>query len=259
MSGILWHEIVFGPIKSRRLGNSLGVNLLPGKLKICTFNCIYCECGWGKAIENIADHVYTHQQIISTLELRLKELKSEGAKIDSITFAGNGEPTMHPAFAKIALDIIALRDQYFPNAKTSCLSNSTFAYNADIRDALTKLDNVLMKLDAGSQEMFDLINRPFSKISVTEVVESLIAFNGNLSIQSLFLKGEYKGKIIDNTTDKEVDLWLEKLVDINPKKVVIYPIDRETPARNLVKTDVDTLEKIAIKVRNKGILCEVYS
>ncbi len=259
MSGILWKEMVFGPIKSRRLGSSLGINLLPGKLKICSFNCIYCECGWGKEIDTVADKVFSLAQISEALELRLKELKAENALIDSITFAGNGEPTMHPQFVEIVEVVVSLRDRYFPKAKTSCLSNSTRAFDPKIRGALMKLDNVLMKLDAGDQKTFNLINRPFTPISVAEVVKNLVAFKGSISIQTLFLRGEYEGEIIDNTTDKEVSIWLDKIAEIAPKKVVIYPIDRETPARNLQKIDFETLNAIAEKVRALGILCEVYS
>jgi wyosine [tRNA(Phe)-imidazoG37] synthetase (radical SAM superfamily) len=259
MSGILWNEIVFGPIKSRRLGTSLGVNLLPGKLKICTFNCIYCECGWGKQIETIQDKVYSRNDIISTLELRLKQLKSENAIINSITFAGNGEPTMHPDFALIVDDVVRLRNEYFPEAKTTCLSNSTLAFDVKVRTVLLKLDNVMMKLDAGSQEMFNTINRPFSTIDVNSIVNHLIEFNGKLTIQSLFLKGEYNGEIVDNTTEEELIIWLDKIAKIKPQKVIIYPIDRETPARNLQKLTNEELNSIANRVEKIGIKCEVYS
>jgi wyosine [tRNA(Phe)-imidazoG37] synthetase (radical SAM superfamily) len=259
MSGILWNEIVFGPIKSRRLGSSLGVNLLPGKLKICTFNCVYCECGWGKEIIDIAANVYTHNDIISTLETRLKELVKEQKSIDSITFAGNGEPTMYPEFSEIVNDVINLRDKYFPEAKTTCLSNSTIAFNPKVRAALLKLDNVMMKLDAGSQEMFNTINRPFQPISIEEIVTNLTEFNGKLIIQSLFLKGDLNGEIIDNASPKELDLWLGKIAVIKPKKVIIYPIDRETPASNLQKLSVEEMNYIASRVESLGIPCEVYS
>ncbi len=258
MSGILWHEIVFGPIKSRRLGNSLGVNLLPGKLKICTFNCIYCECGWGDEIEGVEQKVFSHHDIITQLEIRLKELKSQSAPIDSITFAGNGEPTMHPQFAEIVDDLVRLRDEYYPDAKTSCLSNSTMTFDPKIRTSLMKLDNVLMKLDAGTQKVFDSINMPFKPILIDDVIANLILFKGNLSIQTLFLTGEYKGEIIDNTTDKEVSIWLDHLVKIKPKRVVIYPIDRETPAINLQKIGPEKLNEIADKVKALGIPCEVF-
>ena len=257
MSGILWGEIVFGPIKSRRLGNSLGINLLPGNLKICTFNCIYCECGWGDKVLDIENKIFGHKEIIETLEKRLKELKANNTPIDSFTFAGNGEPTMHPYFAEIVDDIVALRDQYYPNAKTSCLSNSTMVMNPKIRTALMKLDNVLLKLDAGTQEMFNNINMAFDPISIIDVVENLKLFKGNLSIQTLFLTGENNGNIIDNTSEKEVSLWLKHIQAIAPKKVVIYPIDRATPAINLNKVSPKKLNEIAERVRALGIVCEV--
>ncbi len=259
MSGILWGEIVFGPIKSRRLGSSLGINLLPGNFKICTFNCIYCECGWGDKVEDISDKVFGYHEIIETLEKKVIELHHNKTQIDSFTFAGNGEPTIHPYFAEIVEDITALRDKYYPNAKTSCLSNSTTIYQEKVRMALMKLDNVLLKLDAGSQEMFNLINMPFTPINIDEVVNNLKLFNGKLGIQTLFLTGEHNGVIIDNTTESEVDLWLHHIREIAPNKVVIYPIDRATPAMNLHKIGVEKLNKIADRVRALGIPCEVIS
>lgn len=258
MSGILWQDMVFGPIKSRRLGNSLGLNLLPGKLKICTFNCIYCECGWGDDIDGVEQKVFPHHDIIELLEMRLKELKAKNAPIDSITFAGNGEPTMHPQFAEIVDDLVRLRDEYYPYAKTSCLSNSTMTFEPKVRTALMKLDNVLMKLDAGTQKSFDIINLPFKPISIDDVIANLMLFKGNLSIQTLFLTGEHDGEIIDNTTDEEVSLWLDHLAKIHPKRVVIYPIDRETPAVHLHKIGPEKLNEIADKVRALGIPCEVF-
>jgi len=258
MSGILWNEIVFGPIKSRRLGSSLGINLLPEKLKICSFNCVYCECGWGENVDNITDSIYSHSQIITAFEERLKELKTQNIHIDSFTFAGNGEPTMHPEFSIIVNDIVRLRDKYYPNTITTCLSNSTFCGNAEIRDSLLKLDNPLMKLDAGTQEMYDRINRPFKKIKLDEIVDNLIKFEGKLSIQTLFLRGEYNGFAIDNTTDEEIKMWLEKIVKINPKKVLLYPIERATPAHNLQKISAAELELIAQKVRILGFETLVY-
>lgn len=258
MSGKLWGDIVFGPIKSRRLGISLGINLLPGNLKICTFNCVYCECGWGEEIDAIEDKVFTYDEIISTLEDRMKQLKSMGETIDSITYAGNGEPTMHPDFARITDHVIALRDTYFPNAKTACLSNSTLAYDATVRNALLKLDNIMLKLDAGSQEMFDIINRPFTPIDMDDIVEHLIEFKGKLTIQTLFLKGEYEGEIIDNTSESEIKLWLDKIVAIQPQKVIIYPIDRSTPARHLQKLSNEQMQEIAHRVEELGLKCEIY-
>ncbi|MGI6321638.1 MAG: radical SAM protein [Bacteroidales bacterium] len=259
MSGILWDELVFGPIRSRRLGNSLGVNLLPGSKKICTFNCVYCECGWGEEIENKDDKLPKLEKIIPALEKRLIELKEQKFDLNSITFAGNGEPSLHPEFVEIINNVLQLRDIHAPQAKVTCLSNSTMIHKVGIREALMKIDNPWMKLDAGSDLMYRRINKVFKNLSLSEIVENLIKMKGNLSIQTLLLRGEMDGEIIDNTSEKEVEVWIEHLKKIKPRSVILYPIDRETPLSKLEKISDEELEKIADKVRKVGINTVVYS
>ncbi len=258
MATILWKNIIYGPIKSRRLGNSLGINILPDETKICSFNCIYCECGWGKNTENIPDLIVSENKIIELIEQKFIEFNIKKTVIDNITFAGNGEPTMHPEFSKIIDNIIILRDKYLPNSLITVLSNSTTCDNLSVFKALQKIDIPMMKLDAGSQEMFEIINSPFEKINIENIVGNLKKFNGNLQIQSLFLKGIHNNQILDNTTDKEIELWLKKIIDIKPNKVLIYSIDRETPAKNLEKISNNVLNTIAEKVIKNGIEANIY-
>lgn len=260
MAGILFDEIIFGPIRSRRLGNSLGINLLPKENKVCTFNCVYCECGWGKANKSDAKTLLPASTIIPVLTEAFEKLHQKNEKIDSITYAGNGEPTIHPEFEYITDAIIALRNQYFPHTIITCLSNSSQLHRSDVLSALKKIDNPVMKLDTGIENTFRLINKPFIKTTLDEICDNLRLFEGNLTIQTMFLKGYLEnGNYIDNTTDTEVRAWIEKLLYIQPHTVMMYPIDRETPDSNLQKIPKEVLDKIAVKVKEKGFKTLTYS
>jgi wyosine [tRNA(Phe)-imidazoG37] synthetase (radical SAM superfamily) len=190
---------------------------------------------------------------------RFPEIIQQGIIPDSITFAGNGEPTIHPDFAGIIDDVLVMRNEYFPKAKIAILSNASLIHKPHVKESLLRIDDCILKLDAGSEAMFNLINRPSGKSKLADIVDELISFNGKLIIQTLFLRGEYNGERIDNTSDYEVDLWLTHLKRINPQLVMIYCIDRATPARNLEKVTVEEMETIAEKVRALGIKAEVYA
>jgi wyosine [tRNA(Phe)-imidazoG37] synthetase (radical SAM superfamily) len=259
MAGFLFDEIIFGPVKSRRLGVSLGINLLPLRSKMCSFNCIYCECGWTHEDGSNTAKLYPADKIKRHLESKLKGLSEDKMlTIDSITYAGNGEPTLHPEFPQIIDDTIEVRDKYFPDAKISVLSNATRLKDERTRNALQKADRNILKLDAGDDETMQVINQPKQKIKLDEIVSDLIKFDGNLTIQTLFVRGEKDGKIIDNTTEKQLDLWMGHIQRIKPSLVMIYPIDRGTPIAQLEKIPKNELEKIAERVRSIGIKAEVY-
>lgn len=257
MSTILFDEIVFGPVHSRRLGVSLGMNLLPVDGKVCSFDCIYCECGYN------VDHrahkgLPTREEVYEALEKRLAAMHEKGERLDVITFAGNGEPTLHPQFAAIIDDTMALRNIYYPDAKVSVLSNATRIDRPDVFDALNKVDNNILKLDSCFDETVRLIDVPASaSFSVEKLIEELCRFKGNLIVQTLFLQGEHNGKIIDNTTEKELLPWLEALRRIAPQEVMIYTIDRETPEKALRKAAPEKLDEIARRVEAMGIKAQV--
>jgi wyosine [tRNA(Phe)-imidazoG37] synthetase (radical SAM superfamily) len=253
----LFHDIVFGPIKSRRLGVSLGVNLLPVEAKYCTFNCVYCEIGWSHDKVG-AIKLPTREIVREHLEEKLKSMKESGQRPDSITFAGNGEPTIHPAFPDILEDAIELKDQYFPEASVSVLTNASTLDKPAVFNVLKKTGNSILKLDAGTEKMFRLINGPRSGVTLHSIIEKLKAFNGELIIQTLFLRGELDGKKIDNTAEPEISRWLEHIRDINPKFVMIYPIDRQTPLETLEKIPFKELVQIADRVEKMGIKAQVY-
>lgn len=253
MSTILFHEIVFGPIHSRRLGSSLGMNLLPYDGKLCSFDCIYCECGYNKDFRT-KTKLPTRENVRAALEDKLTRLREENAVIDVITFAGNGEPTMHPAFAGIIDDTIELRDIYFRDAKISVLSNAMHAGKQSVFEALGKVDNNILKLDSGKIETVRLIDRPNSpEYSIEKQIELFKRFEGNFIMQTMFVRGSHEGKIVDNTTEDEISAWLEAVKATNPREVMIYTIDRETPSKMLKKVPLEDLKKIGEKIEQLGI------
>ncbi len=252
----LYPQIVYGPVRSRRLGLSLGVNLLPLEAKLCTFDCIYCECGWNG--DNSGSRRFNdREQVAAALESALVAMAAEGQLPDVVTFAGNGEPTMHPDFEAIIEDTIALRDKYAPSAKISVLSNATQLHREDVVRALCRVDNNILKIDSLDEDMARLINKPCCNYSVAKVVEQLKAFEGRVIVQTMFLRGEYDGKIVDNTTEPQIAAWLEAVRAIAPESVMVYSIARDTPCKTLQKVEREELEQIAERVRALGITCSV--
>lgn len=246
---MLFSSIVYGPIHSRRLGVSLGVNLMPTTAKFCSFDCVYCECGWNQPV--------SHPQLPIREEVRealFAQLSTLNIQPDVITFSGNGEPTMHPDFLGIIQDTCALRDQYCPNAKVSVLSNSTQLGRKEVVDALRLCDNRILKLDSAIDATMHLIDKPVNRhLTVAQVMEWLRAFEGDFTLQTCFLRGEYKGKVIDNTTPAELDAWYKAVDILHPKQVMIYVIDRETPLKTLEKIASEQMQAIAQPLREKGI------
>jgi wyosine [tRNA(Phe)-imidazoG37] synthetase (radical SAM superfamily) len=251
MSTILFDKIVFGPVKSRRLGISLGINLLPTHTKICSFDCIYCECGFIQKGQK--GDLPSVNEVVDALHAKLKEMKEAGTRPDVITFSGNGEPTLHPEFESIIDNTIKVRDLFFPQTKISVLSNATMLHKPEVVNALNKVDNNILKLDSAVNETMQIIDVPQNKdLTVDKIVSDLKQFNGNFILQTMFLKGEINGKQIDNTTDEEINAWLNVIKEINPKQIMIYSIERETPFNTLRKVEKDELERIARKVRKEG-------
>ena len=244
---MLFGSIIYGPIHSRRLGTSLGVELMPLDHKLCTFNCIYCECGWNTPVSH--PKLPTREEVRAALEARLKE----GMKLDVITFSGNGEPTLHPNFLGIIEDTCALRDRYCPNAKVSVLSNSTQLGRPDVVQALRLCDNRILKLDAATDTMMRRIDLPVNKdLTVVQIMEWLVQFDGDFTLQTCFLRGEHNGELIDNTTQEELTAWYHAVNQLRPKQIMIYVIDRKTPEENLSKISRTEMENIAAPLIEKG-------
>lgn len=258
MATFLFDEIIFGPVSSRRLGVSLGINLLPVTRKVCNFNCIYCECGWSH--ENKVGKVLfpSRGEVSKALAEKLSEMKESGIRPDVITFAGNGEPTLHPDFPGIIDDTIQIRDKLFPGTEIAVLSNSSTITIPGIREALLKVDKNILKMDSGFDLTVRVHNQPRVNIKVAELIENLKSFNGQLIIQTLFLRGTYNGKNIDNTTPEELDAWLKAVDMIRPSEVMIYTISRDTPdGSSLKKVPLHELKEIAARVRKLGIETQV--
>ena len=246
---MLFDSIIYGPIHSRRLGVSLGINLMPTTAKLCTFDCVYCECGWNQPVSHPS--LPTREEVRIALE---SQLSIAVEPIDVITFSGNGEPTLHPDFLGIIQDTCALRDQYCPKAKVSVLSNSTQLGRTDVIEALRLCDNRILKLDSAIDATMRLIDKPVNaQLTVKQIAQWLSIFDGDFTLQTCFLRGEYQGQIIDNTTPEELAAWYEMVDYLHPKQVMIYVIDRVTPLETLEKIPAETMEKIAIPLREKGI------
>ena len=249
---MLFNTTIFGPIRSRRFGTSLGINLIPTTQKICTFDCIYCECGWTHDVNTL--YFPPREQVSAQLQQTLEQMKQQNETPDSITFSGNGEPTLHPDFSAIIDDTIALRNHFFPTTIITVLSNSTTLEKEPVFEALKKIDNNTMKLDAGTETTFRQIDRCFNKnMTLDRITDNLCRFQGDLLIQTLFLRGHYNGEYIDNTTEAEISEWLKRLERIRPHKALLYPIDRATPAKDLEYIARPELEIIAEKVRSLNI------
>ena len=252
MPTIIYPSPIFGPIQSRRLGISLGINLLPEDGKVCTFDCLYCECGFN-ASHRAHKPLPTREEVATALEEKLQTMQSEGIAPDVLTFAGNGEPTIHPKFAEIIDDTLALRDKYFPKAKVSVLTNATLIMRPKVFDALQRVDNNILKLDTVCEEYIRFVDRPTADYKLEEVIETLKKFGSNAVIQTMFMKGEVEGRSVDNTGDKYVLPWLQTVKTIAPREVMIYTIDRETPQQGLKKATHEELDRIVALLKENGI------
>lgn len=253
---VIYPSPIFGPVHSRRLGVSLGINLLPADGKCCSFDCIYCECGFNHDFVP-KQKMPTREEVRTALETQLIEMQKSGLTPNVLTFAGNGEPTLHPQFAEIIDDAISLRDKYFPEAKVSVLTNATQIVRQPVFNALCKVDNNICKLDTISADYIQHIDRPNGSFDVNRIIERLKEFGSRCVIQTMFMKGEYDGQSVDNTSDEFVQPWLKTIGEIQPREVMIYTIDRETPAHELKKALPEVLDAIGAQVRELGIPCQV--
>ncbi len=245
-------EIVFGPIRSRRLGSSLGVNVLPTKGKLCNFDCIYCECGWNR--DGLSDKRFPSlTEVEDALEAKLSKLSSDGVEVDSITFSGNGEPTVNPDFAAIVDVTVCLRDKYYPSAKISVLSNATMLERKDVFEALRKVDNPIMKIDASSDELIAMINKPQGVYSLGRVIEGLVGFEGDFILQTMFLHSDD----FDAHTEEALEGWRNIVRQLHPREVMVYTIDRETPDKTLRKCTMDQMGAFVAPLVEEGFKVQI--
>ncbi len=254
MATFLFDDIVFGPVKSRRLGHSLGINLLPENAKVCNFNCVYCECGW---TDPKGEKLPKFEEIIRRMESGFKDCVENNIPVDAITFAGNGEPTLHPKFSEIVDHTIRLRDRYLPNARIVVLTNAGLLHKPAVRDALVNVDMALLKLDSGVEETVKIINQPAPGFNFQQYIENIKQFPGRKIIQTMFLNYEYEGGLIDNTIEEEMIAWLKALKYINPELVMIYSVARDTPDAGVKSVSREKLMQIAERVKKEGFQVEI--
>lgn len=253
MVTILFHSTIFGPIHSRRLGTSLGVNLSPDDGKICSFDCVYCEAGFNSQGTGTTGFPL-REKVKEQLTRKLEQMKADNSQLDVITFSGNGEPTLHPDFENIINDTLQVRDRFYPQAKVSVLCNSTRLHLPSVVNALQRVDNCILKLDSARTPTMRLIDQPNSSQFTCEyVIPQLAAFGDKCIIQTMMLRGNHNGRHIDNTTTEEVDALIQALLRIGPRQVMLYSIDRATPEADLQKVEKDELETIAGRMRSKGL------
>lgn len=248
---------VYGPVPSRRLGLSLGVNPLPVETKVCNFDCPYCECGWTVS-DRPAGRMPSVETLAAELETKLAACRSQGVRLDAVTFAGNGEPTLHPDFRRIIETACELRDAYAPQAKVAVLTNATRLRRPDVRAGLMRADVRQFKLDAGTEAMFQRVDRPFGKLTLARIVDDICAFDAPKMLQSMFFRGRSGGAPIDNTTREEVAAWLRHVARIRPTEVHLYSLDRTAAEPTLEKVSPAELETIAEQVRALGIPAAVF-
>ncbi len=256
MSTFLFDDIIFGPVKSRRLGASLGINLLPVSGKFCNFNCIYCECGWSTASEQ-KNRLPSREEIRIRLEKRLIQISKDHSPLDRITFAGNGEPTIHPEFTGIIDDTVEIRNRLAPGVKIAVLSNASRLDKPEIFEALGRVDQNILKLDSVNEQTVKLLNQPPPGYSIDRVIDGLMRYQGRFILQTLFVKGEFEGIQVDNSDEGEVKNWLEMVKKVKPEMVMIYTIARDTPIDTLQKIEPEILDGIAARIRKLGIPVQV--
>ncbi len=255
MGTFLFSEDVFGPVNSRRLGVSLGINLLSTKQKVCNFDCVYCECGFTPNAGSISDKFADADRLISTLEKRLST--HQDPRLDAITFAGNGEPTLHPRFEEISSKIRKLRDYYYPNCKIVLLTNGTTLHKTQVRKALENIDIVAIKLDAGTDQLIEEVDRPLSPLSTEKLIHRIKRLNRPVKIQTMFLRGMINGNAFDNSREEHLLPWLKCIKEIRPQEVMLYSLDRETPLNSLEPVSRNTLEHIAELLKKEGIASSI--
>jgi wyosine [tRNA(Phe)-imidazoG37] synthetase (radical SAM superfamily) len=256
MSTFLFDKTIFGPVISRRLGISLGINLMPNTRKICNFNCIYCECGWTyNSVSN--EKLPSSSEVKELLENKLQNMKQLSQPLDVLTFAGNGEPTMHPEFSKVIDDTILLRNKYFPEVKIAVLSNSSLIHKKEVFEALNKIEMNILKIDSAFEDTCRLLNKPVGHFSIPELIDRFQLFKGKIIIQTMFVKGIFEGTEFDNTTEKEVNAWYEIIKKIKPSHVMIYTIARDTPVEEIKKIPLRKLNEIAAGIKKMGITASV--
>jgi len=244
--------LVFGPIRSRRLGSSLGINLLPERGKLCNFDCIYCECGWNA--DGRGDHrLPTAAELREALRSRLESCRVAGTPIDSITFSGDGEPTLNPDFPEIVDITLSLRDEFYPDAKVSVLSNASRLGDPAVFEALRRVDNPILKIDGSTSGRVRTINRPAFAYDLDRVLEQLRRFEGDFILQTIFLRSPE----FDSTDPENVEGWMRIVRELRPREVMVYTVDRETPLAGIGKVSAEEMAALVRPLVEEGFRIQI--
>jgi wyosine [tRNA(Phe)-imidazoG37] synthetase (radical SAM superfamily) len=235
--------IIYGPVNSRRLGRSVGINLLPVRGKVCSFDCIYCQYGHTrvKTLDPGPEGFPTFGEVILAAETALKSAPD----FDSFTFSGNGEPTLHPQWPEIVEAVRQLRDRHRPGVRLSLLSNSSTAVRPQVQATLLRLDAPIMKLDAGDDVTLAAINRPVNGIRVKSILDGLAGVPG-LIIQSVMLEG-----VVTNSAGNAFENWLGALAMLRPLQVQVYSTDRPVPVAGVERVRPERLQEIAARAADQ--------
>jgi wyosine [tRNA(Phe)-imidazoG37] synthetase (radical SAM superfamily) len=253
----LQRSIIYGPVQSRRLGVSLGINLLPTDYKLCSFNCLYCQYGWTKKVtlapgERLKD-LPSVDAVAAALESALAELLRGRRRLDAISICGNGEPTLYPGLAEVIVQVKQIRDRYQPHALVAILSNSSTVGDHAVRATLELVDVKIMKFDAGSEEMFRRLNHPAAPVYMGEIVAGLKELK-NTYLQSCFVQGR-----VTNADPDSVSMWMDKIREIHPLTVQVYTLDREPADKRIERVNLTTLRWIVDEVCwRAGVPAEVF-
>lgn len=259
MQTVIFHSTVYGPVHSRRLGVSLGINLMPNNGKICSFDCLYCEAGFNAQGAGDA-HLPTPDEVEARLREQLTRMHSDGSPLDVITFSGNGEPTLHPDFETVVDRVLSLRNEFYPAAKVTVITNSTMAHRQSVQRALLRVDNILLKLDSAIDATFRIINRPANPLlTPADIISTLAQYGDRCVVQTMMISGEYNGTAFDNTTDEEIEALISAYRTIGPREVMLYSLDRPAPADHLVKIPLERLRQIGKRITEAtGVRVEAH-
>jgi wyosine [tRNA(Phe)-imidazoG37] synthetase (radical SAM superfamily) len=248
----LQRDVIYGPVSSRRLGRSLGINLLPPGRKLCTFDCAYCQYGSADAVSANQEH-QGFPSVGTVLRKVAEAVRRQRAPLDYLTFSGNGEPTLHPDFPEIVSGLLRLRDEMCPQARLAILSNSSRMHRPEIRQAVERLDDPIMKLDAGDPQTLSLLSRPSAAVTFEKLVEGLAGMP-RLIIQTMIIAGE-----VQNVEGEAHEAWLAAVARLSPEMVQLYSAERPVAESGVRRVPKERLEELARQAQERtGIPVKAY-
>ena len=250
----LQQGILYGPIRSKRLGCSLGLNLFPSDRKVCSFDCVYCHFG------GTTDHVRQSERLgipsVTEVLAAVEEFLKSDNDFDYITFSGNGEPTMYPDFAELVPKLHELIRRRRPSVRLALLSNSSCVGEESLYPALKLIDLPIFKLDAGNQTTFEILNRPCPGVTISAIIDGLTRLSARqeIIIQTVMVDGP-----VPNHDGQAFDDWIVAIRRIRPGAIQLYTTDRPVADTRVRKVSDRQLETIAARIRElTGVPAQAY-